>query len=158
MARSTTASEKPRSPFDQARQRSAVKRVTVNVLSVSKPTRYLSCTCGYSGTCSFHGTCHLILPHISAAACDMDRFLIVWCALGVLLSPGQGWHRRANAQKRYKSHPNGQPIKKLFVFAFSDDMKMRTRDTVLRPCNSAQLTTGTTETDSEGTAQSRDPY
>ncbi len=27
-----------------------------------------------------------------------------------LLSPGQGWHRRANAQKRYKSSPNGQPI------------------------------------------------
>jgi hypothetical protein len=27
-----------------------------------------------------------------------------------ILSPGQGWHRRANAQKRYKSPPNGQPI------------------------------------------------
>jgi hypothetical protein len=25
-------------------------------------------------------------------------------------SPGQGWHRRANAQKCYKSPPNGQPI------------------------------------------------
>ncbi len=27
-----------------------------------------------------------------------------------ILSPGQGWHRRANAQKSYKSPPNGQPI------------------------------------------------
>ncbi len=29
---------------------------------------------------------------------------------GSILSPGQGWHRRANAQKSYKSPPNGQPI------------------------------------------------
>jgi hypothetical protein len=31
-------------------------------------------------------------------------------ALESILSPGQGWHRRANAQKCYKSPPNGQPI------------------------------------------------
>ncbi len=29
---------------------------------------------------------------------------------GSILSPGQGWHRRANAQKCYKSPPNGLPI------------------------------------------------
>ena len=43
---------------------------------------------------------------------DMDLFqLVVGDCVSILsILSGQGWHRRANAQKRYKSPPNGQPI------------------------------------------------